>query len=340
MIHFGSPLLLLFLAAVPLVWLRRDGGWLVRRRTPSGGVLLFASPVSTGRLAALGRGHRRAAVLNLLRTVALGCLIVALARPQVGGRFIEAEEHGRDIILALDLSGSMRAMDFKVENQRVNRITALKLVVKDFIEQRSGDRMGLVVFGSEVYTQCPLTTDTKILSDFVSNLEIGMVGDGTALGDGLAVAVKRLREIPGNSKVIVLVTDGVKTAGSLEPQAAADIAKKEGIKVYTIGIGGDKPAPFPVTGMFGETRYELLPVELDEKTLQRIADDTGGQYFRGQETEKLKAIYQEISRIEKRADTGLGSIEYDDAALPWIVVCFAAFLLHEVAVRTRYEALP
>ncbi len=340
MMHLAHPVALLLLAAIPFVWIRADGEFVLGGAKNSGARFLFASPVGLRELAALGRGGRRATVLNALRSGCLVAAIVALARPQVAGQFVETEEGGRDIILALDLSGSMRALDFMVDGKRVDRNTALKIVVKKFIADRQGDRMGLVVFGNEVYTQCPLTTDTKILSDFVSGLEVGMVGDGTALGDGLAVAVKRLRNIPGNSRVIVLVTDGVKTAGSLEPAAAAEIAKKEGIKVYTIGIGSDKPAPFPTTGMFGETRLEYLPVDLDEDTLKHIAETTGGKYFRGQEMDKLSEIYDEISALEKRVDTGVGSIEYEDNYLAPVLLAFVLFIAHELLTRTRYEAVP
>jgi len=338
--HFATPAALLLVLLVPLVWLTREGTPMMLKRREKTAALLFSTPASLANLSELGRTAERALALNILRTLCLVLVIIALARPQSVGSIAESEELGRDILLTLDLSGSMRALDFQLDGHRVDRLQALKSVVKDFIAERKGDRMGLVIFGSEVFTQCPLTTDISILQEFVSGLEIGMVGDGTAIGDALAVSVKRLKDIPGESRVIVLVTDGLKTAGTLEPEAGAKIAKQFGVKVYTIGIGGNKPAPFPAKGIFGEQRLTYLPVELDEKTLKAIAEQTGGKYFRAQETASLKEVYKEISMLEQRVDKGFQTISYKEHFLAFVTLALVCFLLHELLARTRYEVIP
>ena len=339
--HFENPIFFLLLLFVPLLFLGADGLFFFRRRMPARkDVVLFASPVELGALPKSGRLRERPWVLNALRIVAYSSLVIALARPQTGIRFSETEASGRDIMLVLDTSGSMNALDFSLDGERVDRLTALKRVMLSFIDSRKGDRIGLVVFGTDVFTQCPLTMDQNVLKEFVAGLDIGMVGEGTAMGDAIAVAVKRLRTIPGNSKVIVLVTDGVKTAGNVEPKEAAAIAAKEGIKSYTIGIGGNKPAPFRVTGIFGESRLEYRPVELDEKTLKEIADITGGKYYNAQQTEALDDIYQQISKLEERTDKSYEYIEYNEQFVGFLLLSLLTFLTHEMLAATRYASIP
>ena len=200
--------------------------------------------------------------------------------------------------------------------------------------------MGLIIFGTDVFTQCPLTVDFKVVSDFVERLDFGMVGDGTALGDAIALSVKRLREIPGDSKVIVLVTDGLKTAGSIEPKEAAEIAKKAKIKVYTIGIGGTGPAPFPVTNVFGQTSLHYENVPLDVETLQKIADVTGGKFFRAEKTDSLRNVYQEINRLEERIDRQSQFIDYQEHFQPFLLAAIGCFLVF-IAIRvTKYLVVP
>jgi len=234
----------------------------------------------------------------LLLCLALACLIVGLARPQRGRAETEVTSEGIDIMLAIDASGSMAAMDFKLDGEAVNRLTVVKKVVADFIRQQKGDRIGMVVFGDEAYTQCPLTLDYDVLNQFLDHVEIGIAGDGTAIGDGLALAVKRLKDLPGKSRVVILLTDGRNNAGSVSPEKAAEIAKTFGVKVYTIGIGTKGPVPFPQPGIFG-SRLIYVDLDMDEETLAKIADVTGGQHYFATDTKKLEAIYQEIGQLEK-----------------------------------------
>ena len=333
--HFDSPFALLLLGLLPFL-LDLPLGDRANSRTSEPMGLGFATPVLFRKLPRSKRVVERRRVLMSLRAIAFVSLVVALARPQTSVSFNEVEESGRDIMLTLDISGSMKALDFYIDSKRVDRLTALKSVVSEFILKRKGDRLGLVIFGSDVFTQCPLTMDYRVLIEFVAGLEIGMVGEGTALGDGIGIAVKRLKEIPGNSKVIVLVTDGVKTAGTLEPREAADIAAREGIKIHTIGIGGNKPAPFPAQDIFGRATFDYRPVELDEQTLIEVAKVTGGQYFNAEKTEALQGVYAEISALEERTEKSTAFTEYEEHFLPFVLSGLVCVFLAELLCATRY----
>jgi Ca-activated chloride channel family protein len=241
-------------------------------------------------------------ILSILKILSLLFLITALARPQSGEYRREDYSEGRDLIITVDASGSMKALDFKLEGKPVSRLDVLKEVVKSFIQTRTGDRIGLIVFGEEVYTQSPLTMDHTLLLQYLDELEIGMAGDSTALGDALALSVKRIKDISSDSKAVILVTDGLKTSGQLEPLQAAEIARRLGVKVYTIGIGGKAPAPFPAEDMFGRVRITYLDIPVDDESLMKIAEMTGGKYFSAQNTSELERIYAEIDRLETRKD--------------------------------------
>jgi len=230
--------------------------------------------------------------------LALAFMVVALARPQRGRAETEVTSEGIDIMLAIDASGSMAAMDFKLDGEAVDRLTVVKKVVADFLRQQKGDRLGMVIFGEEAYTQCPLTLDYDVLIQLLDHVSIGIAGDATAIGDGLALSVKRLRDQPGKSKVVILLTDGRNNAGSISPEKAAEIAKTFGIKVYTIGIGTKGKVPFPQPGIFGN-RLVYVNLDMDEDTLRNIAEVTNGKYFFATDTKKLEAIYQEIGQLEK-----------------------------------------
>jgi len=230
--------------------------------------------------------------------LSLACLIVGLARPQRGRAETEVTSEGIDIMLAIDASGSMAAMDFKLDGEAVDRLTVVKKVVTEFIRQQKGDRLGMVVFGDEAYTQCPLTLDYDVLTQLLDHVEVGIAGDGTAIGDGISLAVKRLKDLPGKSRVVILLTDGRSNAGSVSPDKAAEIAKTFGVKVYTIGIGTKGPVPFPQPGIFGN-RLIYVDLDMDEETLQKIADTTGGKFFFATDTSKLESIYREIGQLEK-----------------------------------------
>ncbi len=229
----------------------------------------------------------------ILRTIALSLLILALARPQSTSHRENVYSEGIDIVIALDISGSMLAEDFQP-----NRIEAAKAVAQDFINGRTNDRIGLVIFSSESFTQCPLTLDYAVLKNLLKPIKTGMIEDGTAIGLGLANAVNRLKDSKAKSKVIILLTDGVNNRGEIDPITAAQIAASYGIRVYTVGIGTIGEAPYPAQTPFG-VRYQMMPVDLDEKALSKIAEITDGKYFRATDNATLKKIYKEIDQLEK-----------------------------------------
>ena len=228
-----------------------------------------------------------------LRMIALALVIIALARPQSTSKGENVYSEGIDIVLALDISGSMLAEDFQP-----NRIEAAKSVAQDFISGRTNDRIGLVIFSGESFTQCPLTVDYDVLKSLIKPLKSGMIEDGTAIGLGLGNAINRLKESKSKSKIIILLTDGVNNRGEIDPITAAQIAQSFGIRVYTVGVGTIGQAPYPVQTPFG-VRYQMVPVDIDEKVLKQVAEMTDGQYFRATDNRKLKAIYKEIDQLEK-----------------------------------------
>jgi Ca-activated chloride channel family protein len=229
----------------------------------------------------------------ILRSLALVFLIVALARPQSSLSWQNTTTEGIDIVIASDISGSMLAEDF-----HPNRLEAGKNIAIDFIKNRPDDRIGLVIFSGESFTQCPLTIDHDVLINLFKDVKNGMVDDGTAIGMGLATAVNRLKDSEAKSKVIILLTDGSNNMGSIPPITAAEIAKQFNIRVYTVGIGTKGFAPYPVQTPYG-IQYQRMPVDVDEGTLTKIATTTGGKYFRATDNEKLKSIYEQIDKLEK-----------------------------------------
>lgn len=233
-------------------------------------------------------------LLFVLRTIAIGFLIIAFMRPQTAASWEDITAEGINIVLAMDISGSMLAQDLQP-----NRLEASKVVAMDFISGRPNDRIGLVIFSGESFTQCPLTTDHQILQNLFQNVQSGMVQDGTAIGMGLATAVSRLKDSEAVSKVIILLTDGVNNQGAVAPLTAAEIAHQFGVRVYTIGVGTKGYAPYPFKTAFGTTVYQDVEVNIDEATLQDISSATGGKYFRATSNEALKAIYQEIDQLER-----------------------------------------
>jgi Ca-activated chloride channel homolog len=232
-------------------------------------------------------------VLFGFRTLAVGILIIVLARPQTTDKFRNETTEGIDIMLALDISGSMLARDFKPD-----RLEASKNVATEFISGRPYDRLGLVVFSGESFTQCPLTTDHAVLINLMREIQSGMIEDGTAIGNGLATAVTRIKDSEAKSKVIILLTDGVNNRGEIAPSTAADIAKTYGIRVYTIGVGTQGTAPYPVQTPYG-IQYQNMPVEIDEAILREISSKTDGKYFRATDNDKLVQVYAEIDKLEK-----------------------------------------
>ncbi|MFI5238049.1 MAG: VWA domain-containing protein [Ignavibacteriales bacterium] len=228
-----------------------------------------------------------------IRLIAIGLLIVALARPQSFSSGENVTTEGIDIAMVLDISGSMLAEDFKP-----NRLDAAKDVIDNFVEGRTSDRIGLVIFSREAFTQCPLTIDYNVLRNLLLDIRSGMIQDGTAIGNAIANGVNRLKESDAKSRIIILLTDGVNNAGEVDPISAAEIAKAFGIRIYTIGVGTRGEAPYPVQTPFG-TRYQMVPVEIDEEMLTKISGLTDGQYFRATNNRALEEIYNKIDKLEK-----------------------------------------
>ena len=233
----------------------------------------------------------------VLRTVALVMIIIAIARPRSSTEIEKIDTEGIDITLAMDVSTSMLARDFKPD-----RISAAKDIAIEFIAQRPSDRMGIVVFAGESYTQCPLTTDRATLINLMKEVQTGLIEDGTAIGNGLATAVARMKDSDAKSRVVILLTDGVNNRGEIAPQTAAEIAKTYGVRVYTIGVGANGMAPYPVMTAWG-VELQQMKVEIDEELLKGIAETTGGRYFRATDNTKLSEIYSEINKMEKARTT-------------------------------------
>ena len=231
--------------------------------------------------------------LFVLRLLAISLLIIAIARPQSTSRRQNVSVEGIDIVLALDVSGSMLARDFKPD-----RLEASKDIAHNFIMKRPNDRIGLVIFSGEAFTQVPLTTDHAMIANMFHEIKSGMIEDGTAIGDGLATAVSRLQESDAISKVVILLTDGVNNAGSVDPMSAAEIAKLYGVRVYTIGVGSEGYAPYPVQTPYG-IQMQQMKVQIDEDLLKKIADETGGRYFRATGNARLREIFNDIDKLEK-----------------------------------------
>ncbi len=239
-----------------------------------------------------------ARLLPLVKVVALSLMIIALARPQAGEQKVNVMTKGVNIVLALDLSGSMKALDFKQHDKIVTRLDAVKGVVSDFIMKRDGDRIGLVVFGTNAFTQLPLTRDYNTISFMLDHLKIGAAGPNTAIGDAIGISLKRLEDIPSKSNIIILLTDGKSNAGELSWQEAAKVAAQRHVKIYTIGVGSKGKAPFLVDGLFGK-QYVYRQVDVDWDALDAIAKQTGGTFFKAKDTESLASIYKMIDALEK-----------------------------------------
>ena len=251
----------------------------------------------------------------VLRVAALAVLIVALARPVEAHSSTESSTEGIDIVLAMDISGSMLARDFEPD-----RITASKHLASEFASMRVGDRISVVAFAGEAFTQCPLTSDKASVGTMLSRLRSGVVDDGTAIGNGLATAINRLRESGSKSKVVVLLTDGVNNRGQISPIMAAEIARDMGIKVYTIGVGTKGQAPMPAVDMFGNQTYVMADVEIDEQLLRNIAKTTGGEYFRAVDNEALKQIYARIDEMEKSEVQITHYTSYEELYFGWLLL--------------------
>lgn len=328
--EFANPHILWLLAAiVPLT------GYYVWR-TMQGDATIRISSVEGLRHAPRTVRYYLRHVPFALRCIALATLIVALARPQSAEHDTRTDAEGIDIVLAIDISGSMLARDFKPD-----RITAAKEVAGSFVADRYGDRIGLVVFAGEAFTQSPLTTDQSSLQTLLSRIRSGVIEDGTAIGNGLATAINRLRESDVKSKVVILLTDGVNNRGEIAPLTAAAIAQDYGIKVYTIGVGTMGEAPYPVFDQRGNLVQTVnMKVEIDEEMLRKIARQTGGEYFRATDKQTLQSIYDRINGMEKsRVEVSEFTILHEEY-LAWVLAALAALLLEFIVSRLILKRIP
>jgi|TARA_B100001559_G_C16491490_1_gene618633 Ca-activated chloride channel family protein len=326
--RFEDPwFLILFLIIPYLVWKRKEQA-----------TISYSSLEILQNIRAIQVGFLSTIPL-VLRLFAISLFIMALARPQEGQKRTEILSMGVDIMLALDTSGSMKALDFIQNDKRDTRLTMVKDVVSKFIENRTNDRMGMVVFGSEAYTQCPLTLDQNILQSFLRKLDIGMAGDSTAIGSAIGIAVKRLKDLKSDSKLIILLTDGRNNAGNLAPLQAAQTAKAFGIKIHTIGVGTRGKAPFLVNSIFGQ-RYVYQEVDIDEDTLKEISKITGGQYFRATDLESLKLIYKKIDQMEKSEVKIFDHSEYTELFHYFLIPAILILFLEVTLSNTIFRRLP
>ncbi|MBK7629809.1 MAG: VWA domain-containing protein [Ignavibacteriales bacterium] len=327
-ISFAYLWVLYFLSSIPLLI-----AWYIWKGRKKQAAISYSSLKMFEKIPATFRERLRHFPFAL-RMLALIFLIIALARPQnfSAGQSINAE--GIDIAMVLDISGSMLAEDFKP-----NRLSAAKNVIDKFVSARTTDRIGLVIFSREAFTQCPLTIDYSVLRNLLGDIRTGMIEDGTAIGNGIANGINRLKDSDAESRVIILLTDGVNNAGEVDPISAAEIASTFGIRIYTIGVGTRGEAPYPVQTPFG-TRYQMVPVEIDEAILKKIAEQTGGEYFRATNNRALEDIYNKIDKMEK---TKIEITSYRNAKelfAGWLGIGVVLLLLELIASKTILRKLP
>jgi Ca-activated chloride channel family protein len=305
--------------------------WYFVKGDKQSGAVIISDATAKGLLSAKASMRHLPFILRLL---AVSCIITALARPQTKTELQQAEGEGVDIILSMDVSGSMTAQDLKP-----NRLEAAKKVAADFVNSRSNDRIGVVIFAGESFTQCPITTDHNVLLAAIENIHNGLLEDGTAIGSGLGTSVDRLRTSKAKSRVIILLTDGVNNGGLIDPSTAKEIAKTFGIKVYTIGVGTEGYAPQPYNTPMG-VQIQMVKVTIDEKLMQQIATETGGKYFRAKDNDELEKIYNDIDKLEKSKVEISSIARFNEKYFPFVMAALA-FLFLEVLLRfTVFRKFP
>ena len=327
-IYFANPAFLYLLVIVPLLVT-----WYVYRHKASHPDLQYSDTkifINAPKTLRLKLFHG----MFVLRIIAVTLLIVAIARPQTRNSTSDVNVEGIDIVLAMDISGTMLAEDLKP-----NRLEASKKVAMEFIDGRPHDRIGLVIFSSESFTQCPLTTDHAQLKNLFGSIQSGMIEDGTAIGDGLATAVNRLRKSTAVSKVVILLTDGINNAGSVDPLTAAEIAKLYNVRVYTIGIGSMGMAPYPFQTPFG-IQYQNVDVKIDEPMLKEIAQMDNGKYYRATNNSKLEEIYKEIDKLEKSKMEVLEYKHRHDIYFPFALAALILFAIEIFSKYVFYRSIP
>jgi Ca-activated chloride channel family protein len=332
MTRFLQPEWFWLMTLLPVVMLWRG------RRGPVAAIEY--SDVSLAREVSRSSRSRIGLLVWALPLLAGALMIVGLARPQRTHSRTEVTANGIDIVLGLDVSGSMQALDFRIDHQRVNRIEVVKSVVSKFIDERPDDRIGLIAFAGAPYLVSPITLDHDWLQQNLERVTVGGTDDGTAIGSAIAAGVNRLRLTPAKSKVVILLTDGVNNTGKISPLAAAEAARAMGVKIYTVGVGVRGDAPIPVRDAAGNTRLIMAKVDVDEKTLQAVADETGGKFYRATDTDSLQKIYEQINRFEKSAQT-VQKFERTEELYPWALIPSLAILgLSLTLQHTRLRRLP
>lgn len=330
--RLAHPWFLLLLLLLPLMAR-------LRRRRRGRPAFLYSSTTLVRSITVVDRSPLYR-LLRKIRWAAMALLIIGLARPQQGAGQATVKAGGIDIVVALDLSTSMKSEDFELGGQRVNRLGIAKQVLREFIDKRPNDRIGLVAFARNAYVVAPPTLDHDFLNANLGRLEIGLVDDGTAVGSALSSALNRLRTISGQSRIVILMTDGQNNAGKVPPLTAAEAAHALEIKVYTIGVGTRGQAPIPVQDAFGRERYRMIEVDIDEDTLRQIAERTGGRYFRADSTDTLRKIYEEIDQMEK-SEVELKEYQRYRELMDWAVLPALFLLLLDVILNnTVWRRLP
>ena len=332
MFRFASPLYFLALLSLPAIWYYRG-----RLR---GGAVLKSSAVGAVKGIRPSAALRAGRYLPALKYLAVLLLIVGLARPQWGTRQVTVTTEGINIILAVDISESMAALDFKRDGKIVNRLDAVKGVIEQFIAKREGDRIGMVVFGTHAFTQLPLTRDYGTISFILDRIEIGAAGKSTAIGDAIGISLKRIGDIESRSNIVILLTDGESNSGELSPEVAAKIAREQSVKVYTVGVGTRGKAPFLVNSPIFGKRYVYQRVSMDEEALKEIARETGGTFFRAEDTEGLERVYETIDRLEKNEVEVKTYAEYREFYRWFLFPALALLTLYGILSNTRLLRIP
>ena len=319
MFRFESPYFLIFLLLPLFLLFKRNGN-------------ISAIKISSLHLFGEQKESKKLLILKLINLFAYIVFVLSLARPQYGNKQKKINDSGRDLVVVVDTSGSMKALDFKIEGENTDRLSVVKQVLKKFVQKRQGDRISVISFGDYPVTLSPLTLDTSSLEDTVDEMEIGMAGESTAIGSALGLAIKRVKDIKAEDKIIILMTDGRSNSGDVSPLQMAGVAKELGIKIYTIGIGAsDGKAPFLVNGFFGK-RVVYQNLDLDDRTLIEISESTKGKYFNALDSDSLSGIYDDIDKLEKRESEMFSHVEYKDY-YPQLILFLLFLLMMELLLR-------
>jgi len=332
MFLFKDPVIFWLLLLLPIVLV-------VDRSRRSGSNFVFSSEDLVKDLKPTAR-VRLGKSLIILRITAIALMIIALARPQAILDSSKTVSEGVDIVLDVDTSTSMLAEDFMLGVRRINRFDLVREVVKDFIRKRKDDRIGMVAFAARAYTVCPLTTDYAWLNENLDRVRVGMIEDATAVGSAIASSINRLKNSKTKSKIIILLTDGVNNAGNISPLIAAEAAKALKIKIYTVAVGTKGLSPYPMKDYYGRTVYRNIPIEIDEESLRKIADTTGGKYYLATDTEKLRNIYDEINRLERSNIEHFGYREYSELYYYFLIPGMMLLLIGIFLSNTLFLKVP